>query len=147
MDQLEYEQKLGMTCECGFAVYETETKIINMIDVPGHQFLTAKAIEGASQAEIAVLVVSARKGEFEVSFQRDGQIREHIIIARTIGVQTLIVAVNKMDEDGKIQIAIGFQFLDSMEIIQLRNNRATTQIGTKVLLYLALQKIFILQKE
>lgn len=55
-------------------------------------------IGGASQAEIAVLVVSARTGEFEAGFDRGGQTQEHAVLAKTAGVSSLIVAVNKMDE-------------------------------------------------
>ncbi|KAA6368044.1 MAG: putative Eukaryotic peptide chain release factor GTP-binding subunit, partial [Streblomastix strix] len=69
-----------------------------VIDAPGHRQFIAHTIGGASLAEVAVLIVSARRGEFEAGFQRDGQTREHIVLARTVGVQTLIIAVNKMDE-------------------------------------------------
>lgn len=55
-------------------------------------------IAGASQADIGVLVVSARKGEFETGFERGGQTREHAMLAKTSGVNKLIVAVNKMDD-------------------------------------------------
>ncbi len=55
-------------------------------------------IGGASQADIAVLVISARKGEFETGFEKGGQTREHAVLAKTAGVRTLIVAINKMDD-------------------------------------------------
>jgi peptide chain release factor subunit 3 len=55
-------------------------------------------IQGASQADIAVLIISARKGEFETGFERGGQTREHAQLARTLGVEKIIVAVNKMDD-------------------------------------------------
>ncbi len=55
-------------------------------------------ISGAAQADVAVLVISARKGEFETGFERGGQTREHAVLVKTAGVQRLIVVVNKMDE-------------------------------------------------
>lgn len=55
-------------------------------------------ISGASQADIAVLVISARKGEFEAGFDHGGQTREHAMLVKTAGVKKLIVVINKMDE-------------------------------------------------
>jgi peptide chain release factor subunit 3 len=55
-------------------------------------------IEGAAQADIGILVISARKGEFETGFERDGQTREHVLLAKTAGVKHIILAINKMDE-------------------------------------------------
>merc|ERR1712224_423175 len=55
-------------------------------------------IQGAAQADIGILVISARKGEFEAGFDRQGQTREHALLAKTLGISKLIVAVNKMDE-------------------------------------------------
>jgi peptide chain release factor subunit 3 len=55
-------------------------------------------IGGASQADVAILVISVRKGEFEAGFDRGGQSREHAVLAKTTGVKMLIVAINKMDD-------------------------------------------------
>lgn len=55
-------------------------------------------LSGASQADIAILVISARKGEFETGFERGGQTREHAVLVKTGGVKRLIVVINKMDE-------------------------------------------------
>ena len=55
-------------------------------------------ISGAAQADTAILVISARKGEFETGFERGGQTREHIVLVKTAGIQKLIVAINKMDD-------------------------------------------------
>ena len=52
-------------------------------------------IQGASQADVGVLVISARKGEFETGYERGGQTREHALLAKTLGVQKLIVVINK----------------------------------------------------
>lgn len=55
-------------------------------------------ISGAAQADIAVLVISARKGEFESGFDKGGQTREHAMLAKTAGVRYLVIAINKMDD-------------------------------------------------
>ena len=60
-------------------------------------------ISGASQADIGVLVLSARKGEFETGVERGGQTREHAQLAKTLGVSKLVVAVNKMDDPSIVE--------------------------------------------
>ena len=55
-------------------------------------------IAGAAQADVGVLVISARKGEFETGFEGGGQTREHVVLAKTLGIKRLIVLINKMDD-------------------------------------------------
>jgi peptide chain release factor subunit 3 len=47
---------------------------------------------------VGVLVISARKGEYETGFEKGGQTREHAVLAKTQGVNKLVIAVNKMDD-------------------------------------------------
>ena len=54
-------------------------------------------ITGTSQADCAILIIAAGTGEFEAGISKDGQTREHALLAFTLGVRQLIVAVNKMD--------------------------------------------------
>lgn len=98
MDTNEEERAKGKTVEVGKAHFETEKKRYTILDAPGHKNYVPNMIQGASQADIGVLVISARKGEFETGFERGGQTREHAMLAKTLGVAYLIVAVNKMDE-------------------------------------------------
>jgi translation elongation factor EF-1alpha len=67
-----------------------------ILDAPGHKNFVPNMIQGASQADIGVLVISARKGEFETGYERGGQTREHALLAKTLGVQKLIVVINKV---------------------------------------------------
>ena len=69
-----------------------------ILDAPGHKSYVPRMIEGAAMADIAVLIISARKGEFETGFDRGGQSREHALLARTLGVSKVIIAVNKMED-------------------------------------------------
>lgn len=55
-------------------------------------------ISGAAQADVAILVISARKGEFETGFEKGGQTREHIMLVKTAGVSKVIIVINKMDD-------------------------------------------------
>jgi peptide chain release factor subunit 3 len=56
-------------------------------------------IQGAAMADVAALVISARKGEFEAGFRSDGQTKEHAHLVRALGVSQIIVIVNKMDDE------------------------------------------------
>ena len=98
MDTNDEERAKGKTVEVGRANFETEKKRYTILDAPGHKNYVPNMIGGASQADIGVLVIAARKGEFETGFDRGGQTREHAQLAKTLGVTKLIVVINKMDD-------------------------------------------------
>ncbi len=98
LDTNEEERAKGKTVEVGRATFETKSKRFTLLDAPGHKSFVPNMIAGAAQADVGVLIISARKSEFEAGFDRGGQTREHAMLAKTLGVQRLIVAVNKMDE-------------------------------------------------
>ncbi|PIO65160.1 putative translation elongation factor Tu [Teladorsagia circumcincta] len=98
MDTNEEEREKGKTVECGRAYFETEKKHFTILDAPGHKSFVPNMISGATQADLAVLVISARKGEFETGFDRGGQTREHAMLVKTAGVRHLVILVNKMDD-------------------------------------------------
>ena len=98
MDQNEEERAKGKTVEVGRAFFETSNKRFTILDAPGHKAYVPNMISGASQAEYAALVISARTGEFETGFERGGQSREHAMLAKSFGVTKLIVIINKMDD-------------------------------------------------
>ncbi len=99
MDTSEEERAKGKTVEVGRAEFGTDARRYTILDAPGHKNYVPNMIQGASQADVGVLVISARKGEFEAGFDRSGQTREHALLAKTLGVRLLIVVINKMDEE------------------------------------------------
>jgi len=98
MDTNEEERAKGKTVEVGRADFDTDVKRYTILDAPGHKNYVPNMIMGASQADVGVLVISARKGEFETGFDRGGQTREHALLAKTLGVSFLVVVINKMDD-------------------------------------------------
>lgn len=92
------ERAKGKTVEVGRGFFETEKRRYTILDAPGHKTFVPNMIGGASQADVGILVISARKGEYETGFEKGGQTREHAILAKTQGVNKLVVAVNKMDD-------------------------------------------------
>lgn len=98
MDTNKEERNDGKTIEVGRAYFETEKRRYTILDAPGHKMYVSEMIGGASQADVGILVISARKGEYETGFERGGQTREHALLAKTQGVNKMIVVVNKMDD-------------------------------------------------
>ena len=97
MDKAKEERERGLTIDPTHYKIDTKKYEITFIDLPGHRDFIKNMITGASQADAAILVISARPGEAETSLGPDGQGREHLLLIRTLGVQQLIVAINKMD--------------------------------------------------
>jgi len=98
MDTSEEERAKGKTVEVGRAFFTTEKSRYTILDAPGHKNYVPNMISGAAQADVGVLVISARKGEFETGFEKGGQTREHALLAKTLGIQYLVVVINKMDD-------------------------------------------------
>lgn len=98
MDVSDEEKAKGKTIEVGRAQFDTEHKKYTIFDAPGHKNYVPNMIMGAALADLGGLVISARKGEFEAGFDKDGQTREHAQLAKSLGVQKLIIIVNKMDD-------------------------------------------------
>jgi elongation factor 1-alpha len=98
LDELKDERERGVTIDLAFQRFETPKYFYTLIDAPGHRDFIKNMITGASEADAAVLVVSAKKGEEDVALGAGGQAREHAFLLRTLGVNQLVVSINKMDD-------------------------------------------------
>jgi peptide chain release factor subunit 3 len=92
------ERAKGKTVEVGRAYFETDVRRYTVLDAPGHKTYIPSMITGSSQADLAALVISARKGEFETGFEKGGQTREHALLVKSNGINKLVVVINKMDD-------------------------------------------------
>ncbi len=93
MDNLKEEQERGLTIDLAHKRFDTKKYYFTIIDCPGHKDFIKNMITGASQADVGVLVVAANDGV-------SAQTKEHTFLARTLGVNQLIIAINKMDISG-----------------------------------------------
>merc|ERR1712050_218717 len=97
LDKLKAERERGITIDIALWKFETKNFFVTIIDAPGHRDFIKNMITGTSQADCAVLIVAAGVGEFEAGISKNGQTREHALLAYTLGVKQLIVGINKMD--------------------------------------------------
>jgi len=97
LDKLKAERERGITIDIALWKFETQKYYVTIIDAPGHRDFIKNMITGTSQADCAVLVVACGTGEFEAGISKNGQTREHALLAYTLGVKQMIVACNKMD--------------------------------------------------
>ena len=97
LDKLKAERERGITIDIALWKFETPKYYVTVIDAPGHRDFIKNMITGTSQADCGILIIASGAGEFEAGISKDGQTREHALLAFTLGVRQLIVAVNKMD--------------------------------------------------
>ncbi len=98
LDRIKEERERGLTIDLAFQSFETKKYYFTLIDAPGHRDFVKNMITGASQADCAILVISAKKGEYEVGIAPGGQAREHAFLLSVLGIKQVIVLVNKMDD-------------------------------------------------
>jgi elongation factor 1-alpha len=100
LDKLKAERERGITIDIALWKFESAMSVFTIIDAPGHRDFIKNMITGTSQADVAILMIASPSGEFESGWSKDGQTREHALLAFTMGVKQMIVCCNKMDAAG-----------------------------------------------
>ena len=98
LDKMKAERERGITIDISLWKFQTEKYNFTIIDAPGHRDFIKNMITGTSQADVAILIIAAGTGEFEAGYSKNGQTREHALLANTLGVKQMIVCINKMDD-------------------------------------------------
>ena len=100
LDKLKAERERGITIDIALWKFESEKSVFTIIDAPGHRDFIKNMITGTSQADVAILMIASPGGEFEAGWSKEGQTREHALLAFTMGVKQMICCCNKMDAKG-----------------------------------------------
>jgi elongation factor 1 alpha-like protein len=91
LDETGEERERGITMDVGSSRFDTQTKQVTLLDAPGHKDFIPNMISGATQADVALLVVDATRGEFETGFEQGGQTREHALLVRLVAKRKIDV--------------------------------------------------------
>ena len=100
LDKLKAERERGITIDIALWKFESAASVFTIIDAPGHRDFIKNMITGTSQADVAILMIASPAGEFESGWSKEGQTREHALLAFTMGVKQMICCCNKMDAKG-----------------------------------------------
>ena len=99
MDETEEEQQRGVTINVTTKFFKTKNRDFTILDAPGHRDFIANMITGAAQANCGILVIDSQPQQFERGWQGyQGTTKEHAILARSLGVTQLIIAINKLEK-------------------------------------------------
>merc|ERR1711953_1166636 len=134
MDKSKDERARGVTIACTTKEFFTDKYHYTIIDAPGHRDFIKNMISGASQADVALLMVPANKGGFETSIQKgnhkkgevQGQTRQHARLLHLLGVEQIICGINKMDDK-----SVNFSE-ERYKEIKSEVSKMLTKIGFKV---------------
>ncbi len=124
MDNIKDERARGITIDLAFKKFETPKYFFTLIDAPGHRDFVKNMITGASEADCAILVLSAKEGETDTAVAPGGQAREHAFLLKTLGVSQIILAINKMD-DSKFSE-------DAYKAAKVKGEKLVKSVGYKI---------------
>jgi len=124
MDNIKDERERGITIDLAFQKFESAKYFFTLIDAPGHRDFIKNMITGASEADAAILVLSAKEGETDTAIAAGGQAREHAFLLKTLGVGQLIVAINKMDDSNYSE--------DAFKAAKAKGEKLVQSVGYKL---------------
>jgi elongation factor 1-alpha len=124
MDNIKDERERGITIDLAFQKFETPKTFFTLIDAPGHRDFIKNMITGASEADCALLVLSAKVSETDTAIAPGGQAREHAFLLKTLGVSQIIVAINKMDDSNYSE--------DAFKTAKEKGEKLVKSVGYKI---------------
>lgn len=98
MDERSAEREHGVTIDVAERRFSTKIRDYVILDTPGHRDFLPNMIKGAAQADIAILILPASEGEYESAMKQSALTKEHCFLLKALGVHSIIVAINKMDQ-------------------------------------------------
>lgn len=98
MDERQDEREHGVTIDAAERHFETARRRYTIVDTPGHRDFIPNMIKGATQANIALLILPATTGEYESAMKDSAQTKEHCFLLKAMGVNHIVLVVNKMDQ-------------------------------------------------
>eukprot|EP01033_Poteriospumella_lacustris_P005913 gene5913-4248_t len=98
MDERQDEREHGVTIDAAERRFETSRRRYTIVDTPGHRDFIPNMIKGATQANIALLILPASTGEYESAMKDSAQTKEHCFLLKAMGVNHIVLVVNKMDQ-------------------------------------------------
>ena len=110
-DTTNEERDKGKTIEYSINNFYINDLKINLIDSPGHKNYIQNTLQALFISDIAILVVSAKEGEFESGFEKLGQTKEHLIISKGSGINNIIVVINKIDDQTIINLKERIEYI------------------------------------
>ncbi len=124
IDNAPEEKARGITIATSHVEYETANRHYAHVDCPGHADYVKNMITGAAQMDGAILVVAATDGPMP-------QTREHILLARQVGVPSMVVFMNKVDmvDDAEMIELVDMEIRELLELIRIPGRRHTDRPG------------------
>ena len=123
-DESTSERERGVTIELGFKSFPTKNRNVVVLDAPGHKDFVPNMIAGASAADYALLVIDSGLNAFDAGFFRDGRTKEHALLAKTLGISKLIVAINKLE-------LFNWEEKRYNELVEILHNYLVNELGFK----------------
>ena len=123
-DESTSERERGVTIEVGFKSFFTKNKNVVVLDAPGHKDFVPNMIAGASAADYALLVIDSGINAFDAGFFRGGRTKEHALLAKTLGISKIIVAINKLE-------LFNWEEKRYNEIVEILKNYLVNELGFK----------------